>query len=103
MYLLTRIEGQVDSGVYASVDDDGTSIVQFFVSKDDAIMYNTMLEAIDQEIHITEVDSEMVDKFCGALGHAYTVVDEGEIVIPKLETLHHVMIKDDSVQDTDIQ
>jgi len=101
MYLLTKIEGVVESGVYASVDDDGHAIVQFFVSKDDAIMYNTMLEAIDQDIHVTEVDSEMVDKFCGALGHAYTVVDEGEIVIPKLETLHHVMIEDDHLPETD--
>ena len=97
MYLLTKEEGSLESGVYASVDDDGEAIVQFFVSKDDAIMYNTMLEAIDQEINVTEVDDEMVDKFCGALGHAYSVVDEGEFVIPKLETLHHVMIDDDSI------
>ena len=101
MYLLTKEEGSMESGVYASVDDDGEAIVQFFVDKDDAIMYNTMLEAIDQHICITEVDSEMVDKFCGALGHAYSVVEEGDIVIPKLETLHHVMI-DNPVQKTDL-
>ena len=72
---------RVDSGVYASVDEDGTPIVQFFVDKDDAIMYNTMLEAIDQHICITEVDSEMVDKFCGAMGHAYTVAEEGSVIV----------------------
>ena len=94
MFILTRVKGNLESGVFATMDDDGTAIVQFFVSKDDAIMYNTMLEAIDQEINVTEVDDEMVDKFCGALGHAYSVVDEGEFVIPKLETLHHVMIDD---------
>jgi hypothetical protein len=33
-----------------SVDDDGTPIVQFFVNKDDAITYNTMLEALGQDI-----------------------------------------------------
>ena len=33
MYLLTKIQGKVDSGVYASVDDEGTAIVQFFVEK----------------------------------------------------------------------
>ena len=95
MFILTRVKGNLESGVFATMDDDGTAIVQFFVSKDDAIMYNTMLEAIDQEINVTEVDDEMVDKFCGALGHAYSVVDEGEFVIPKLETLHHVMIDDE--------
>ena len=97
MFLLTREQGNIESGVFATMDDDGTAIVQFFVSKDDAIMYNTMLEAIDQNIKVTEVDDEMVDKFCGALGHAYSVVDDGEMVIPKLETLHHVMLDDDSL------
>ena len=92
MYLLTKEEGSMESGVYASVDDDGEAIVQFFVDKDDAIMYNTMLEAIDQHICITEVDSEMVDKFCGAMGHAYTVAEEGELIIPRIETLTHTMI-----------
>jgi len=92
MYLLTKEQGDLESGAYASVDDDGTPIVQFFVKKDDAICYNTMLEAIDQNIHVTEIDPEMLDKFCGILGHAYTIVEEGDIVIPKLETLSHTVI-----------
>ena len=87
MYILTKTEGDLESGAFASVDDDGTPIVQFFVNKDDAIMYNTLLEAIGQDIHVTEIDSDIVDKFCGVMGHAYTIVDEGEFVIPKLETL----------------
>ncbi len=89
MYLLTKIEGDLESGAYASVDDDGTPIVQFFVSKDDAITYNTMLEALDQDISVTEIDSDNLEKFCSVIGHAYTIVDEGEMVIPKLETLTH--------------
>ena len=98
MYLLTKIEGDLESGAYASVDDDGTPIVQFFVNKDDAIMYNTLLEAIDQDIHVTEIDSDIVDKFCGVIGHAYTIVDEGEFVIPKLETLTHTL--SDALRDS---
>jgi len=96
MYLLTRREGEVDSGVYASVDEDGTPIVQFFVEKDAAVMYNTMLEALDQNICVTEIEDDMLEKFCGVLGHAYSVVDEGEFVIPKLETLEHVILNRDS-------
>ena len=92
MYLLTRKEDDLESGAYASIDDDGIPIVQFFVSKDDAITYNTMLEALDQDISITEIDDEALDKFCSVIGHAYTVVDKGEIVIPKLETLTHTLI-----------
>ena len=48
MYLLTKEDGDIESGAYASMDDDGTPIVQFFVNKDDAITYNTMLEAIGE-------------------------------------------------------
>ena len=93
MYLLTKEKDDIESGAYASVDDDGTPIVQFFVSKDDAICYNTQLEAIGQEINVTEINPEMLDKFCGILGHAYTVVEEGEIVIPRLETLQHALVE----------
>ena len=92
MYLLTKIQGDLESGAYASVDDDGTPIVQFFVNKDDAITYNTMLEALDQDISVTEIDSDAYEKFCSVIGHAYTVIEEGEIVIPKLETLTHTLI-----------
>tara|TARA_Y100001937_G_scaffold16461_1_gene22741 strand:+ start:438 stop:722 length:285 start_codon:yes stop_codon:yes gene_type:complete len=92
MYLLTKKEGDLESGAYASVDDDGTPIVQFFVNKDDAITYNTMLEALDQDISVTEIDGDAYEKFCSVIGHAYTVIEEGEIVIPKLETLTHTLI-----------
>ena len=97
MYLLTKKEGKIDSGVYASVDDEGTPIVQFFMNKEDAMMYNTQLEALDQEICVTEIDDDMMEKFCNAMGHAYSVVDEGEFVIPKLETLEHVILNRDSL------
>ena len=95
MFLLTKEEDDISSGAFASVDDDGTPIVQFFVNRDDAIMYSTMLEAIGQDIGVTEIDDDMLEKFCGALGHAYTVADEGDMVIPKIETLTHAMISFD--------
>ena len=91
MYLLTKTEGDLESGAYATMDDEGTPIVQFFVNKDDAITYNTLLQAIGTDIHVTEIDSEFVDKFCGVMGHAYTIVDEGEFIIPRLETLTYAL------------
>ena len=97
MYLLTKKEGKIDSGVYASVDDEGTPIVQFFMNKEDAMMYNTQLEALDQEICVTEIDDDMMEKFCNVMGHAYSIVDEGDFVIPKLETLEHVILNRDSL------
>ena len=100
MFLLTKEENNIESGTFASMDEDGNAIVQFFVSKDDAITYATMLEAIGQDINVTEIDSEMLDKFCGALGHAYSVADEGEIVIPRLETLQHALVSHFSSDDS---
>lgn len=86
MYILTKGDG-IESGAFASIDTDGETIIQFFVNKDDAITYNTMLEAIGQDLQITETDSESVDKMCGVLGYAYTIVEPGEFVIPRYETL----------------
>ena len=89
MYLLTREEDDIDSGAYASIDDDRVPIVQFFVDKDDAIMYNVHLEALGHDLHVTETTNDVVDKICGIHGHAYTIVQPGELVIPRFETLQH--------------
>jgi hypothetical protein len=41
MYILTKEEDNIESGTYATYDADGSTVVQFFVDKDDAITYNT--------------------------------------------------------------
>ena len=87
MYLLTRKKDDVASGTFATIDTDGTRVIQFFVNKEDAMTYNTYLEALDQHLVISETHDEMVDKMCDALGEAYTIVEPGEIVYPRLETL----------------
>ena len=87
MYLLTRKLDDIESGTYATVDTEGQTIVQFFVDKDDAVTYNTMLEALGQDLHITETDNDTADKLCSVLGYAYSIVEPGEIVIPRIETL----------------
>ena len=88
MYLLT-VTGDLESGAYATVDTDGTQVVQFFVDKDDAVVYNTQLEAIGYDLVITEIEEDKVDKMCDILGYAYSIVEPGEIVIPRLETLNN--------------
>ena len=87
MYLLTKQKDNIESGTYATVDDEGTTIVQFFVDKDDAITYNTLLEAIGEELHITETKDDNVDKMCDVLGYAYSVVEPGEVIFPRMETI----------------
>ena len=92
MYYLTKRKDDVASGTFATMDSDGTRVIQFFVDKDDAMTYNTYLEALGQDLHVSEAQDEMVDKMCDALGEAYTVVEEGEIVIPRLETLEAMFL-----------
>ncbi len=92
MFYLTRKKDDVSSGTFATMDTDGTRVIQFFVDKEDAITYNTYLEALDQHLCVSETPDEMVDKMCDALGEAYTVVESGEIVIPRLETLEQMYL-----------
>jgi len=87
MYILTQKEDSLDSGVYAGLDDDGDYIVQFFVDKDDAITYSTLLEAVGQTLFITQTDTDTMSKLCSVLGYAYNIIQPGEIIFPRLETM----------------
>lgn len=87
MFILTKQEGSIESGAYATIDTDGITMVQFFVDKDDAISYNTLLGAVGFELQVTETPDESIDKLCDMLGHAYSVVEPGEVVVPRAETL----------------
>lgn len=93
MYFLTRT-GEIESGAYASVDVEGTTVVQFFVDKDDAMVYNVQLEALGLNLHVTEIPDDKVSKICDALGHAYSICESGEIVVPRFETLQDVIVND---------
>ena len=92
MYFLTRKKNDISSGTFATIDTDGTRVIQFFIDKDDAVTYNTYLEALDQHLYVSEAQDELVDKMCDALGEAYTVVEPGDIVIPRLETLEEMYL-----------
>ena len=91
MYFLTTIQDSIESGVYATKDEDGTTIVQFFVDKDDATCYNEQLNAVGYELEVSQAPDDAVDKLCDVLGHAYTIAEPGEIVIPKLEILQDTL------------
>lgn len=91
MFVLTREEGSFESGTYATYDVDGITMLQFFVDKDDATTYNEQLSAIGYELSVTETPDESVDKICDMLGYAYTIVEPGEVVIPRFETMTDVL------------
>jgi hypothetical protein len=88
LYALTKNPGDIESGIYATLDADNTTIVQLFVDEDDAICYNVQLEALDQGLHVTPIDNaENIDKLCDMLGYAYTIIEPGHFVVPRIETI----------------
>ena len=87
MYLLTKSEDSIESGAYATMDGDGTPLIQFFVDKDDATTYNELLNAVGYEFHITETPDDSIEKLCGFMGYAYTVAEPGDFVYPRFETM----------------
>ena len=86
MYLLTK-NGKIESGAYATRDATGDIVVQFFELKEDAESYNVQLDALDQALVVTECPSEHIDKLCDIMGYAHTVIEAGQVVVPRLETL----------------
>ena len=91
MYFLSKETNNIEGGIYATKDDDGTTMVQFFVDKDDAVMYNEQLQAVGYELKVSETPDETVDKLCEALGYAYSIVEPGDIVVPRLEILQDML------------
>jgi len=87
MFILTRNEGSIESGAYATLDTDGITMVQFFVDKDDAITYNNLLSAVGYDLNVTETPDDSIDKLCEMLGYAYTVAEPGDVVVPRAETM----------------
>lgn len=86
MYLLTKT-GKIESGAYATRDKGGDIVVQFFELKEDAECYNTHLDALGQALVVTECPSEHIDKLCDIMGYAHTVIEAGQVVVPRIETL----------------
>ena len=82
MYILT-VAGKENDGAYSVIDDDGEHILYLFVEEDDAIRYAMQLE--DQgspEMHVIEVEDDIMIKTCDLHDYKYTVVTANDIVIP---------------------
>ena len=86
MYALTQ-DGTFESGVYAIRDVDGLTLVQFFVDEDDAVRYNVSLGALDQDLVVTEVPEDKIERMCDLMGYAHTIIEPGHLVVPRVETL----------------
>ena len=82
MYILT-VNGKENDGAYSVQDDEGEHILYLFEKEDDALRYAMMLEDEDYpEMHVLEVEDEVIIKTCKIHGYNYTVITPNDIVIP---------------------
>ena len=85
MYIIT-IHGKEKEGAYSVTDDDGDQILYLFEEEDDAMRYAMMME--DQgspELHVIEVEDEVMIKTCEYHDYRYTVICSHDFVIPPKE------------------
>lgn len=82
MFILT-INGKEDEGAYSVVNEDGDQVLYIFEQEDDATRYAMMLEDMDYpEMHVIEIDDEILIKTCDNHDYNYTIITENDIVIP---------------------
>ena len=82
MYILT-VHGKETEGAYSVQNDTGENILYLFEEEDDALRYAMMLEEDDYpDMHVLEVDDEIMIKTCESHGYNYTVITSDDIVIP---------------------
>ena len=82
MFILT-VDGKERDGAYSVKNDDGEHILYIFEEEDDAVRYAMMLEDNDYpEMHVIEIDGELMLKTCENHGYQYSVITKNDIVIP---------------------
>ena len=82
MFILT-VSGKESDGAYSVTNDEGNEILYLFEDEDDAIRYALMLEDEGYpEMHVIEVEDEIMIKTCQVHGYNYTIITPNDIVIP---------------------
>ena len=86
MFILT-VAGKENEGAYSVKDGEGNRILYLFEAEDDAERYAMMLEEDDDypEMHVIEVEDEVMIKTCQVHSYNYTVITPNDIVIPPAE------------------
>jgi len=82
MYILT-ILGKETEGAYSVKNEFDEDILYLFEDEDDATRYAMMLEENDSpEMHVIEIDDDLMIKTCEIHGYRYTIITPNDIVIP---------------------
>jgi len=85
MFILT-INGKEKEGAYSVTDDDGEQILYLFEEEDDAVRYAMMLEEEGSpEMHVIEIEDDVMIKTCEIHDYRYTIITPNDIVIPHEE------------------
>jgi len=88
MFILT-INGRETEGAYSVIDDEGEHILYLFEEEDDAVRYAMMLEEDGYpEMHVIEIEDEVMIKTCEMHGYQYTLITPDDIVIPPSNSGH---------------
>ena len=82
MFILT-VHGKEKEGAYSVQNGDGEHVLYLFQEEDDAVRYAMMLEESEYpEMHVLEVEDEVMIKTCQVHSYNYTVITSNDIVIP---------------------
>ena len=83
MFILT-VAGKENEGDYSVRDADGDQILYLFEEEDDALRFAMMLEDDQEypEMHVIEVEAEVMIKTCEVHDYNYTVITSDDIVVP---------------------
>ena len=82
MFIIT-VKGEENYGAYSVKDMEGNHILYLFEEEDDATRYAMMLETDDYpEMHVIEVEDEVMIKTCEVHDYNYTVITSDDIVVP---------------------
>ena len=88
MFILT-IHGREKEGAYSVMNDEGEHILYLFQEEDDATRYAMMLEDDGYpEMHVIEIEDEVMIKTCELHDYQYTVITPDDIVIPPSNVTH---------------
>ena len=80
MFILT-VAGKENDGAYSVTDDEGNQILYLFEEEDDAVRYALLLENSDYpEMHVLEVEDEVMVRTCEVHNYNYTVITSNDIV-----------------------
>ena len=91
MYILT-VYGKENEGAYSVQKEEGNHVLYLFQEEDDATRYANMLEDDEYpEMHVIEVEPDMMIGVCEQHGYEYAVITPNDIVVPP-NTKHHDFI-----------